>query len=485
MSAQLRRTNASVSTSIEARFNVPLVLRPLLRAYVLGYASSTLPRIITLLLTHLTRHRRKRPSIAGDKKPDVPFLTSLKAILSGALECQRFPAFCATLIPLRKVIGKLLKGWSGIARQRLSVWLATFIAAWLSLSLLQSKKSDAYIDYVSDPDVPEGSKSVRPVRFAGRTMDLTLFAVCRGLDVIIGELWSQRKARRIANCKWTKLESSISALTDSTIFAASSALIMWAFMYTPSRLPGAYNKWIASAAQVDQRLLIALRRMRWGDLVYGVETGQAELLESMCADYNLPLEYGDPVKSIPIPCELVHMGRGTSCEYHALSRLLRSVFWAFSTYLPLNLLLVLRNPSRSSFKSALKSSLRSSSFLATFIALFYYGVCLARTRLGPRILGTSLVTRRQIDSGLCVSSGCALCGWSILLENPGRRKDIALFVAPRALATLLPRRYDWEKRWRETAAFGAATAVVFTCVKERPERVRGVLGKVLKAVLVV
>ncbi|RFU28017.1 hypothetical protein B7463_g8333, partial [Scytalidium lignicola] len=482
MSAKLRRSNAT--TSIEARLQIPLLLRPLLRAYVLGYASSTLPRIITLLLTHLTRHRRKRPNIAGDRKPDVPFLTSLKAILKSALEGQRFPTFCAALIPLRKVIGKLLRSWTGLARQRLSTWISTFIAAWLSLSLLQSKKSEAYIEYVPDPDAPE-SKSMRPVRFAGRTMDLTLFAVCRGLDVIVGELWAQRKARRRANHKWTKLESSISALTDSTIFAASSALIMWAFMYTPSRLPGAYNKWIASAAQVDQRLLVALRRMRWGDLVYGVETGQAELLQSMCADYNLPLENGDPVKSIPFPCELVHMGRGPSCEYHALSRFLRSIFWAFSTYLPLNILLALRYPSRASLKLALKSSLRSSTFLAAFITFFYYGVCLARTRLGPKILGTSVVARRRIDSGLCVSCGCALCGWSILLENARRRKDIALFVAPRALATLFPRRYEWEKRWRETVVFGAATAVVFTCVRERPERVRGVLGKILRAVLVV
>jgi len=49
----------------------------------------------------------------------------------------------------------------------------------------------------------------------------------------------------------------------------------------------------------------------------------------------------------------------------------------------------------------------------------------------------------------------------------------------------LPRRYEWEKRWRETVAFGAATAVVFTCIRERPERVRGVLGRLLRAVLVV
>lgn len=70
-----------------------------------------------------------------------------------------------------------------------------------------------------------------------------------------------------------------------------------------------------------------------------------------------------------------------------------------------------------------------------------------------------------------------------MLENAGRQKELGLFVAPRALATLLPRRYEMAFQWRENVAFAMSVAIVFTCVKERPERVRGVLGKVLKKVL--
>ena len=160
-----------------------------------------------------------------------------------------------------------------------------------------------------------------------------------------------------------------------------------------------------------------------------------------------------------------------------------------ATYLPLNLLLVVRHRGKSGRKiaaallQAFVSAVRSSAFLGTFIALFYYGVCLARTRIGPRLLGTSLPARHKIDGGICVGTGCALCGWSILIENAGRRKDIGLFVAPRALATLLPRRYPLEEQWKETAVFAASTAVVFTCVLENPKRVRGVLGTVLGSVL--
>lgn len=280
-----------------------------------------------------------------------------------------------------------------------------------------------------------------------------------------------------------KVDKLISGLTDSAIFSTSCAFIMWAWVYSPDRLPRAYVKWIKSAAAVDERLVIALRRVRYGEIKYGVETGQAHVLQGMCKDYNLPMDYGDPVKSIPFPCEIVHMGTGISCEFHAVSRMFRSFMWAFSTYLPLNLALSLRSPSIRSFLRALKSSFRSSAFLGSFITLFYYGICLARTRIGPRIFGRSASKCQQMDGGTCIASGCSLCGWSILLENGGRRQDISLFVAPRAMATLLPRRYLMEHQWRETLAFAMSTAVVFTCVSERPERVRGVLGKVLHSVL--
>ncbi|KAL7624371.1 hypothetical protein AAE478_005935 [Parahypoxylon ruwenzoriense] len=319
------------------------------------------------------------------------------------------------------------------------------------------------------------------IQYAGRTLDLTLFASTRALDVIAGELWARRKQGRVAAGQWTQVETLISKFTDPSIFATSCALIMWAWFYTPSRLPKAYTKWISSAASVDSRLIEALRRCRKGELRYGEETGQAPLLQSMCADYKWPPEWGDPVKAIPFPCEIVHMGCGSSCEYHALSRFYRSFIWSMVTYLPLNL--VARKKNLGGLRKAFLSAARSSSFLAAFITLFYYGVCLARTRLGPHILGKDTRARQAIDGGICVGCGCVMCGWSILIEKAARRKDMALFVAPRALATLLPRKYPLDKQWRETLAFAFSTAVVFTCVQENQSRVRGVLGNVLASVL--
>ncbi|TGJ87070.1 hypothetical protein E0Z10_g1690 [Xylaria hypoxylon] len=462
---------------------IPPILRPVLRAYILGYASAVAPRVLTLILQNGARWRKGK-GLKKETQLQHSFVESLRHTLCAGLDPQRFPTFCATLVGgttlldvfIKRVINRLKVKLTDVARRRLSIWISSFIAGWLSLRLLQSKKTNAF----AETTTADGDKQIT-VRYAGRTLDLTLFAATRAVDVVVGELWSQRQQRRVAAGRWSWLDSSISNVADPSIFATSCAFIMWAWFYVPSALPTSYNKWISSAAAVDSRLIEALRRFRKSELRYGEETGQAPLLQSMCTDYRWPLEWGNPATTIPLPCEMVHMGCGPSCEYHALSRFLRSFKWSMATYLPLNL--IARKKNLQGFRRALISAARSSSFLATFIAMFYYGVCLARTRLGPHLVKKGTAVSQAIDSGVCVGCGCFLCGWSIFFEAASRRKDMALFVAPRALATLLPRRYPLDKQWRETFVFAFSTAIVFTCVRENRNRVRGVLGSVLGSVL--
>ncbi|PSR93665.1 integral membrane protein [Coniella lustricola] len=502
------------------------LLRPIVRAYLLGYGFTVGPRLLTVLAKHLSqclgaakRQRATSESLALPKQSSH-LVESLCRILSAGAQVNHFPTFCAALVGgstlleplLRKACARILQNCSETNRIRLLRWLSSAISAWFAIQLLQTPslthtdtktpmQRDQSTSTSSPPTLPftstgkickSSSETARPQ--AGRTLDLTLFAATRALDVIIGELWAQRRLHRAPTAsKATRaLDYITSLLTDPLIFSLTSGIVMWNWFYAPQALPRAYNKWIASAASVDERLVVALQRCRAGILRYGQDTGQAPLLRSMCNDYAWPPVWGDPQHSIPFPCEMVHMGAGPSCELHALRRFCRAWLWSMKTYLPLQLLmLVVRIRSRSSllnvsrdFWRSLISASRSSAFLGAFITLFYYGVCLARTRIGPLVLGTTASARDRIDGGLCVGAGCCLCGWSVLIETASRRKELALFVAPRAMATLLPRQYDAGRQWMERAVFAASTGVIFTCVLENTRRVRGVFGSLLRTVLV-
>ena len=170
-------------------------------------------------------------------------------------------------------------------------------------------------------------------------------------------------------------------------------------------------------------------------------------------------------------------------------------------YLPLQLLLKMRHPSLSQLQKACREAARSSAFLGAFVGLFYYGVCLSRTQLGPKLVSQKFVTPLMWDSGLCVSAGCILCGWSILIEAERRRQELAMFVVPRAAATLFPRRSDKQASgpnylilkpptnlylqhfWIEKAAFSLSTATLFTLAHQSSKNVRGMLGGVLHTVI--
>lgn len=398
----------------------------------------------------------------------------LAHILCRAFRWTSFPTFCALLAggsavletTLRKTLAKLLQGNArGSHPQRLLLvrqsarFVAVLLSSWLCFPLLNSRRRpesqpnqirtaqhpDAQLHSETSSTRKDDDSQQRPQAIdesAGRTLDLTLFAAARAVDILACVLWEQWTHHRKSRRKWTYLESILPQLGDASLFAASAAVVMWAWFYHPDRLPYSYGRWISEAAQVDSRLIEALRSCRRGHWAYGQPKGDFPVLESMCKDYGWPEEWGDSSKTVPFPCEVVHMGCGPSCEKHAVWRFAKSFTFACSMYFPLQLMLQWRSRSLRAYVNAAKAALRSSTFLGLFITLFYYSVCLARTRLGPRLFSAQRVTPTMWDSGLCVGAGCAMCGWSILAENPGKRREFGLFVAPRAAATLLPRRFD-------------------------------------------
>ena len=342
-------------------------------------------------------------------------------------------------------------------REIILQFVSAFCSSWFGLGLLNGLQVDQTRSESSSKifnERPLTSQRVnaqerpftQPALVAGRSIDMTLFAVSRAAETIIHKVWLRRKSARLIKGQWTAFESAVSRYADSWLFATSAGSVMWAWFYTPERLPPAYRAWIRSAADVDDRLVQVLRKAREGQFVYGKDTGQSSILQSMCKDYNWPLLWGDPAKTVPIPCEMVHMGYGPSCHLHAALRFFKAFRFALIMYLPLQLLIRVRKPSFAPLRKACMEAARSAAFLGAFVSLFYYGVCLSRTQVGPKILSPKIVTPMMWDAGLCVRAGCLLCGWSILFEAEKRRQELAMFVVPRAAATLFPRKYQRKVR---------------------------------------
>ena len=505
--------------------SIPPKLRLVVRSYIMGYGADVVPQILGLILNHVKHLGSTRDGSSQElRHQEKSFLRILVRIVTSGLHPRGLPAFCAVLaagpsffqvssymfcvyaasnlikVPVYDLLRSPMTPLTHITKLRLSRWLSSFISAWAGLWLLQTGQCPSCSEEKSDAQALDSNNLNRP-RLVGDTIDITLLTATRAVDVIVGEIWARHQARRKTRGMWTKVikriksvvprnhqlthqiqaESLISYLSDPAIFAISCSLIMWSWFFHPERLAPQYNKWITSAAQGDERIIHTLRRLHDGSIVYGKKIDNCDVpLAAICRDYNLPEDYGNPAKTWPFPCVLLHTGHGTTCEERAIRRFVSSWQMAMFTYLPLALTFRLRRlPSQKAMLESFFSASRSSAFLATYITLSYYGVCLARSRIGPLIAGRDIAACRRLDSGISVGTACALCGWSIFVETKARRKDMALFVAPKALGTLIARRYPVEKVWRERLAFALSAAVLSTCIRENPKRVRGWLGRLI------
>jgi hypothetical protein len=256
---------------------------------------------------------------------------------------------------------------------------------------------------------------------------------------------------------------------------------MWCFFYEPQRcsfskflidmlfklprLPKSYNRWIASLAAIDPRIVDALRALRNGTWNYGAPSlTHGDLLVSFSHDLGYPSSWGKP-ELLPsrggtnatrtwrklgvvdrdgiggIPCEIVHGGvGGNSCVANASLRGVRAFYQALLIYLPIHflppLLLRPRNILQSTTRLLL-SSIRSASFLATFVSSMWFSVCFTRTLVMARAF--PLVSHNTWDGPTfgCITAGSIMCGASIFIESGRRRAEMALYVLPRAVRTAL------------------------------------------------
>lgn len=365
------------------------------------------------------------------------------------------------------------------------------------------------------------------------TFGLTLLFFCRATDAIMQHFLFVPSARKAdlfnisanrskpagpstdlllpaeGDGKTKKYNRSIAVWLDAVVFWACSARIMWCFFYQPHRLPPSYVKWISSLANVDKRLLNALRVMRSKEWVYGRSSAHSHLLMSYAKDRGYPSSWGNPhvlpacgtgadvvwkALGVPgrggvggLPCELLHSrvttrwGLDNSCLANVGVRFSLAFIEAMALYLPVHFLPLLFTRPSSIFQRhraipALLAAIRSATFLSTFLSSYFFAACLTRTlvlaKLFPWILhdvwdgpyGSTLV-------------GSLTCGWSILIENTRRRGEMALYVLPRAVKAILPAKWTAGNhagaRLAERIVFVLSLASLLTFAVHEPESLRG------------
>jgi len=157
-----------------------------------------------------------------------------------------------------------------------------------------------------------------------------------------------------------------------------------------------------------------------------------------------------------LPCELLHGSQhGPSCSLNTASRAGQAFLQALAIYAPVHVLPVLlsenrrrklwRRPMDMLLRTA-GNTARSSAFLASFVGLIWATICAGRSGVLPRIPGIRGRLSHQFLDGPqgAALMGCMVCGLSIFIETPSRRGEIALYVMPRAMRSLL--RGKWVAR---------------------------------------
>lgn len=301
------------------------------------------------------------------------------------------------------------------------------------------------------------------------SLDLTLLVVSRAID--------------------TALSSSLAAILppmvqqfgDGLLFIASCTPIMYSWFFRPEALPPAYRKWITSAANMDDEFIGMLKGLHDGTIRYGVSSDK---LDSYCERYGQDPVVGDIGRTVPLLCETVHAFQTPNCELHALWRFARGFKFGFKLYGTINTVMLLfpkKIKMVTRILRAIQSTVRSSCFLATFIMLDWYGVCLTRTRLGPKLFPN--VPKERWDTTIGPAVGAFLSGFSGFVETAQRRKELALFVFPRAIGTFVLTEETRFNLLMERLAFLVSMAILVAFVKRRPQSVRGIFGRGLGAVV--
>lgn len=417
------------------------IARPSLKAFILAFLYVALPKLLAI-------------GIKSFKRKDYHLVLSRYAkIIKRGLHPLKFPMFAANLIAGINVLEPLV--YRGLKSLRLTNPVYNLFFSTLISSLISSL---TFFPLFQRHIINQNRHY---------TLDLTLLVVTRAADTVLSSTLSKF------------IPASVSPYGDGLLFITACYFIMYSWFFKPNRLDPNYCKWITSAANMDPELITLLKGIHDGEYDYDRQKiPEQDILAPYCKRYNQDIGKGNLNLNHPLDCHVVHAFKTKNCELHALWRFYRGVVFASKIYGPLNAFMLLFPKKNVRYSArilkALVSTARSSCFLGTFIGLYWYAVCLARTRLLPWLLPK--IDRTRFDNTIAPACGAFLCGFSCFVENAKRRKELALFVAPKALGTLVSSN-DSELNLRvETIAFSISMAILVAFCKSDPSKVRGIFG---------
>jgi hypothetical protein len=259
---------------------------------------------------------------------------------------------------------------------------------------------------------------------ASRHSLLASFAFVRSLWTLVAATVSSAPSypSSSSSSSASSTDESLFPHADSSVFILCCTQIMWCWFYYPHLVSGVYRKWITRMAHMDDDLVVALRRLHHGTVRYGTPS---DLLRAYTLRHGLDPERAN-LRHL-VPQSYVHPATGNSTLLWLVLRFAIGVRDASLVYLPVHIIpfllfkgpKLLEDPVSSTLKVA-RNVLQSSSFLGFFIALAWAPILLLRR-----------VLRR--DTSLGVFMGSLACGFAIFVERKSRRKEFAMFVAPRVL----------------------------------------------------
>ncbi|TFY69243.1 hypothetical protein EVJ58_g514 [Rhodofomes roseus] len=410
-----------------------------LRTYALSISLSLGPALVPFMTSPKARRdgwtRLKR--ILGRELGATGFAFAMTAgVGGGAFLKEVFDVLvlegeCPRLADDRSVHGSLrakVIGWLALLKESHRTFLANALSSALAITLFHRRRRSPVSTGPGTtlPLTPPlyGSPPTKPSLFAGRpsiTLDLTLLLLVRAMDAL-SQITIQKGCEVLEKNGGVdgqeaaqKRRHLLSMRLDALVFWASSARIMWCFFYQPERLPRSYNKWIMTVANIDPRILAALRLLRTGDWSYRRHhSAQPDLVSSLSRDLGYPAAWGDVTRLPPyggpeatavwremgvkgrdgiggIPCELVHANAsGGSCSKNVSLRGSQAFASALAIYLPVHILPILLTRPRTLLRLSklvpiLLAVLRSATFLSTFVSCIWAAVCLTRTVLLARL----------------------------------------------------------------------------------------------------